>query len=63
MTRSFATRRSRRTQPMIVVTPIRRDPSITPLGFTCYRLVANTPIRLLATPNTMGVLALHNPAS
>lgn len=65
MTRSYRsprTRQSRITQPIRIVRP--RDPSITPLGFTCYRLVrvhdGNVPfvaIPHVERTNTMSVFA------
>lgn len=55
MTRSYGTPRSRRiTQPLrIVKRP--RDPAITVLGFTCFRLVMGEPLEVKHSTNTMFV--------
>ena len=57
MTRTYGTQsRSRRiTQP---IRPLRavvrhRDPSITALGFTCFRLVMGEPLEVERSTNTM----------
>jgi len=55
MTRSYGSshRSSRRiTQPLRIVKP-PRDPSITTLGFTCFRLVMGQPLVVKHSTNTM----------
>lgn len=59
MTRSYARRRI--TRPLRVVPVRKRDPSITALGFTCFRLVDGvTAIELEHSTNSMfAFVALH----
>ncbi len=53
MTRSYAPRSRRTTQRIVIERP--RDPSITPLGFTCFRVIAidEPAIRNVDSKNTM----------
>jgi hypothetical protein len=55
MTRSYSSSRSRRiTQPLRIVKP-PRDPAISTLGFTCFRLVMGEPLELKHSSNAMFV--------
>jgi hypothetical protein len=53
MTRSYSPRSRRTTQRIVIARP--RDPSITTLGFTCFRVIAidEPPIRRIDIKNTM----------